>query len=137
MEFRGDQLRPKPHRSVAVYLLAEAPPNKHSITQELAQPIAMVTAHLVKDGNAHTLVRELPEEQCYVNAKLHCTVLRAWSSYTQLARDTHTTTPKLIPSNRLRMATIVIPCKRQALKDAARLRSKRIAGGFLGVAPYF
>ena len=41
MEFRGDLLKPKPYRSRLVYMLNTAPPDQHSITQELAQPVAL------------------------------------------------------------------------------------------------
>jgi len=137
MEFRGDLLKPpKPHRSCLVYMLNTAPPNQHSITQELAQPVALVTAHLVMvGGDVQTLIREVPSAQCSVNSKLHCTVLRGWSTYCTLAKDTHTTTPKLVPATRLRMVATVVPCRRPALANAVRHCRQRGTEA-LAVVPY-
>ena len=105
LQYNGDLLVVKPWRSCAAYLLPEHPADicyEPTIHWVISLPIVVVTAHVIlEDNTVRTLARQVPARNCCVCPYVHCTMVKGWSSYKEMASDLRSSESVLIPATRL------------------------------------
>jgi len=122
----------RPNDGVLVFLH----PDKDSACElhPLKPDLGLITAHM-KDmtGSIKSLVRIVKKERVIAFPNMHCTLLKGWHSYAELAQDTSSHMPAIVPVTRIMHSSVVCFCNRPALQPSKR---KFGSGPWLSVRPF-